>query len=212
MPDLYVIAGPNGVGKTTSFYELVPQGISYINADLIARELKTKAGGLNTQDIANREAARIFQDKAAAKQSFAIETNLSDVDTYKSFEGLQALGYRICLLFLAVDDVEICMNRVRMRVQQGGHNINPDVIKQRYINGQALLKHYKSLPDVLILLDNTEGVLKTQAELRKGIVHFQSDECRSWVQAILKTEQSLSKKADETIEDVRKRYRRGRGV
>lgn len=68
MPELHVVAGPNGVGKTTIFKNLVPQGLDYINADLIAKIIKEKARGLNTQDLANREAAKIFYDKAAKSQ------------------------------------------------------------------------------------------------------------------------------------------------
>ena len=45
MPELHVVAGPNGVGKTTIFKNLVPQGLDYINADLIAKTIKEKARG-----------------------------------------------------------------------------------------------------------------------------------------------------------------------
>ncbi|MEX2233780.1 MAG: hypothetical protein WD824_16565 [Cyclobacteriaceae bacterium] len=81
MPELHIVAGPNGVGKTTAFTTIVPQGLEYVNADMIAKTIKEKAGGLNTQDIANQEAAKIFYDKAARKESFAVETNLYDVDS-----------------------------------------------------------------------------------------------------------------------------------
>ncbi len=45
MPELYVVAGPNGVGKTTLFKELIPFGTDYINADLIARTLRKMEDG-----------------------------------------------------------------------------------------------------------------------------------------------------------------------
>jgi len=57
-----------------------------------------------------------------------------------------------------------------LRVEQGGHDVNPDVIKQCYTTGLALLKHYKDFPGVLILLDNSDGIAKTELELRKGVV------------------------------------------
>jgi predicted ABC-type ATPase len=40
MPTIYVIAGPNGIGKTTSTYDLIPQHIPIINSDEIAKEVK----------------------------------------------------------------------------------------------------------------------------------------------------------------------------
>jgi predicted ABC-type ATPase len=213
MPELHVVAGPNGAGKTTIFKNLVPRGLDYINADLIAKTIKEKAGGLNTQDIANREAAKIFYEKASKRESFAIETNLYDVDTYKSFRALQAEGYQILIYFLAVDDVEICIDRVKLRVSQGGHNVNPDVIRERYTLGISLLKHYKNFPDVLILMDNSDGILRTVLELHNGVVHQQANPCKNWVKTIMEqTPPQESAGKTESIEEVRKLYQKGKGL
>jgi predicted ABC-type ATPase len=213
MPELHVVAGPNGAGKTTSFRRIVPKGLDYVNADLIARDIKDKAGGLNIQDIANGEAAKIFYEKVAARQSFSIETNLTDVETYKSFQGLQGLGYQIFIYFLSVDDVDICIDRVKMRVRQGGHHVSPDIIKQRYTTGLALLKHYKEFPDTLILLDNHEGLIATQAELRKGVIHYRASPCKQWAQTVIEKGQAIDTPSkDESAEDVKRRYRKGRGL
>ena len=213
MPELHIVAGPNGVGKTTAFATIVPQGLDYINADLIAKTIKEKAGGLNTQDIANQEAAKIFYEKAARQESFAIETNLYDVETYKSFQGLQGLGYSIFIYFLALDDVSLCIDRVNLRVRQGGHYVNPDIIRQRYTTGLALLKHYKSFPDVLMLIDNSEGVLNVEAELRKGVIHYQANPCKAWAHSIIEAKLSLDQPIKSTsIEEVKKQYRKKRGL
>ena len=212
MPELHIVAGPNGVGKTTAFTTIVPKGLEYVNADMIAKAIKEKAGGLNTQDVANQEAAKIFYDKAERKESFAIETNLYDVETYKSFQGLQGLGYSTFIYFLAVDDVSICIKRVDLRVQQGGHNVNPDIIRQRYTTGLALLKHYKHFPDVLMLLDNSEGALNLEAELRKGIIHYMAKPCKAWAQSVLEEKQSIDQAIkSKSIEEVKQLYRKKRG-
>lgn len=59
-PELHVLAGPNGIGKTTGYDLIVPKHVSYINADMIAKEIKAKAGGLNVMDIANPRLLDIF--------------------------------------------------------------------------------------------------------------------------------------------------------
>ncbi len=92
MPVLYVVAGPNGAGKTTVFNSLIPSGVDYINADLVVKSIREQAGGLNVQDIANYEVAKLFYSKIEKKESFAIETNLCDLETYKSFIDVQGLG------------------------------------------------------------------------------------------------------------------------
>ncbi len=40
MPTIYVIAGPNGIGKTTSSFDLLPKNIPLINSDEIAKEAR----------------------------------------------------------------------------------------------------------------------------------------------------------------------------
>lgn len=213
MPQLHIVAGANGVGKTTAFKNLVPEDLDYINADLIAKVLKEQAGGLNTQDLANQEAARVFEEKARLKESFALETNLYDVQTYKSFQALQKEGYEILIYFFAVEDVDICIDRVKLRVEQGGHNVNPDVVRQRYLNGLALLKHYKDFPDLLMLLDNTDGILTTQLELERGAIRYQNPQCRFWALEILSAIPSKDSILEQdSIDEVRKMYRCKKGI
>ena len=37
---LYIIAGPNGIGKTTSAFDIIPQNIPIISYDEIAKQVK----------------------------------------------------------------------------------------------------------------------------------------------------------------------------
>jgi predicted ABC-type ATPase len=208
MLSLYVVAGPNGTGKTTSFDSLVPKDLDYINADLIVKSIREQAGGLNVQDIANHEVAKIFFEKIEKRESFAIETNLCDLDTYKSLIEVQGLGYEVTIFFLCVRQVEICIDRVKQRVSQGGHNVNSDVIRDRYTTGLKLLKHYKSFPDCLLLLDNSLGHLEVLAELRKGKVHFQNTNIPNWTEVILSDPLGAEKKDFTSIEEVRKSYKK----
>lgn len=171
-PEFHVLAGPNGIGKTTGYDLIVPKHVSYINADLIAKEIKAKAGGLNVMDIANAEAARYFFERLAKRETFGFETNLCDLETYKSLQAAQALGYRIIIYFINTDDVDLCINRVLLRVQQGGHYVNPETVRSRYTTGLALLKYYKDFPDILMLIDNSAGELVWQAELHAGKIIY----------------------------------------
>lgn len=213
MPDLHVLAGPNGVGKTTGYDFIIPKGIGYINADIIAKEIKEKAGGLNVQDIANAEASKFFFERISKRETFGFETNLSDLDTYKTLQAVQNSGYKIMIYFLGTDDVETCVDRVMLRVQQGGHFVSPEVVKQRYVNGLALLKYYRDLPDALVLIDNLEGNLLPQAEIQKGKTVFLAKECQPWALSIVNAEKKVVKDiSPDTIEEIRRRYKKGRGI
>jgi predicted ABC-type ATPase len=80
MPTIYVIAGPNGIGKTTSSFDLLPKNIPLINSDEIAKDAR-EAGilSVNSQEYSNQEAARLVDEHLNRRSSFIIETNLADV-------------------------------------------------------------------------------------------------------------------------------------
>ncbi|HXU25843.1 MAG TPA: zeta toxin family protein, partial [Bacteroidia bacterium] len=79
MPNLYIIAGCNGAGKTTASYTILPEVLNcyeFINADEIAKGLSP----FNPDNVAF-EAGRIMlnqiQRHLNANIDFAIETTLS---------------------------------------------------------------------------------------------------------------------------------------
>ena len=78
-PILYVIAGPNGIGKTTSDFDFVPGNIPVINSDEIAAEIKKSGQSiLNTQEVANGKASELMDSYLKQSASFGFETNLCD--------------------------------------------------------------------------------------------------------------------------------------
>ena len=83
-PTLYVIAGPNGIGKTTSDFDFIPGNIPVINSDEIAAEIRKSGQQIpNTQEVANGKASELISSYLDRKASFGFETNLCDVDTWK---------------------------------------------------------------------------------------------------------------------------------
>jgi len=159
-PILYVIAGPNGIGKTTSTYSLVPKNVPVINSDEIARIVKT-AGIIqgNTQEYANREALKLMQEYLEKHISFGFETNLCDNDTWKFLLEIQKSGYQIQLIFLSTDDLKMLNTRIEERHKRGEHFVTPSVVEERYVNGLNLLQHYFEKPDKVVLIDNSAETL-----------------------------------------------------
>lgn len=56
MPTIYVIAGPNGIGKTTSSFDILPGNVPTINSDEIAKEVRA----IPLKDLSNIDAVRAF--------------------------------------------------------------------------------------------------------------------------------------------------------
>jgi predicted ABC-type ATPase len=60
------------------------------------------------------------------------------------------------LIFLCLADVRIAIDRVRIRVRQGGHNVPEDVIRRRYeTEWRHFNEVYKNLVDTWVLYDNS---------------------------------------------------------
>lgn len=62
------------------------------------------------------------------------------------------------MLFFWLQSVELARERVRLRVSEGGHNIEPEVIERRYYKGiKNLFDIYLPIVDGALLFDNSYG-------------------------------------------------------
>lgn len=213
MPTIYVIAGPNGIGKTTSSYDIIPHNIAIINSDEIAKEVRNLGlVSVNTQEYSNREATRLVNEQIEKRNDFAIETNLCDVDTWKFLLGLQANGYTLHIMFVSTDNVEILNKRIEERVLLGEHFVREDIVLQRYLAGLNLLKHYFEKPDVLQLFDNSEK-MELIADIRLGNIFFLSATQPGWVKQNIIIKNNENKAEEENarnaadIDSVRNLYK-----
>ncbi len=153
-----IIAGPNGAGKTTFARSFLPAEANvprFINADLIAAGLAPFA-----PETAAIRAGRLMLEEidlsAGRGESFAFETTLSGLSYLRRIAQWRAAGYRISLFFLSLPNVETAIERVALRVQQGGHDIPEPVIRRRFAAGlENFHRRYKLAVDDWVLYDNT---------------------------------------------------------
>ena len=152
-----IIAGPNGAGKTTFAREFLPNEANcpiFVNADLIAAGLSPFA-----PELVAFKAGRLMLEEIAAHvkrgESFAFETTLSGLTYAQMIPAWRSSGYAVELAFLSLPDVEMAIERVAVRVKQGGHNVPKDVIRRRFVHGIANFERYKRLVDSWQLYDNS---------------------------------------------------------
>lgn len=177
-PQLYIIAGPNGVGKTTYVKRFLPgevRCLEFINADMIAQGLAPFA-----PEKASVRAGRIMLERldelVAKRESFSFETTLSGRGYVSFLRECRAARYRIHLDFLWVPSLAITSERVMERVSKGGHNIPGDVQERRFFIGlRNLFTLYRPLLDHWRLFDNSLIPPLCIAEERDGreIVHVE---------------------------------------
>ena len=96
-------------------------------------------------------------DKAAARgESFAIETTLAARTYANRIREWQRLGYHVKLVFLTLPSPDVAISRVKIRVQQRGHNVPEAVIRRRYRLGlQNFEQIYRGLVNSWVTYDNS---------------------------------------------------------
>lgn len=158
--DLHIIAGPNGVGKTTFARKFLPNYAdckNFVNADLIAQAMApfspetaaVRAGRMMLSEI------RSF---AKRRVSFAFETTFSGRSYLVLLRQLRAQGYRIHVFFLWVRTMDLALSRVQERVSRGGHDVPEPVVRRRFDRSMRnFLIYYRQLADTWILFDNSAG-------------------------------------------------------
>jgi predicted ABC-type ATPase len=164
---LYIIAGPNGAGKTTASYTILPEILDckeFVNADEIARGISP----FNPEKVAiqaGRLMLKRINDLLTEEGTFAIETTLSTKLFSEFINKAKNKGYEIVLLFLRLNSVDLAIKRVKIRVNEGGHNIPDEVIKRRYTTGlKNLFQLYMPNVDKWFLVDNSGETFQFIAE------------------------------------------------
>lgn len=157
---LYIIAGCNGAGKTTASFTILPEILDckeFVNADEIAKGLSPFQ-----PEKVSFEAGRIMLNRInellSENENFAFETTLSTKSYKNKIIEAKEKGYRVTLLFFWLQSIELAKERVKTRVLEGGHNIEPEVIERRYIRGiKNLFDIYFPIMDGTLIFDNSEG-------------------------------------------------------
>ena len=132
--NVYIIAGPNGSGKTTFATKYLPEYVkcdNFINADLIAKGLSPfspetvalKSGKLVLEQI--KKYSSDFVD-------FGFETTLAGMLYATTVKQLKLKGYRVNIFFLWIPDPKLALFRIKERVAEGGHNVPEADVIRRY--------------------------------------------------------------------------------
>ena len=179
MPNLYIISGCNGAGKTTASNTILPEILNcmeFVNADNIACGLSP----FNPESVAF-ESGRIMlkriRELMATRVDFGFETTLASRSYVSLVKQAQQAGYKVSLLYFWLSSPNLTVERVARRVSNGGHHIPADVIERRYYRGiYNLYNLYMPLCDEWTIVNNINLVPEVIAKYdRFGKTIFNSE-------------------------------------
>lgn len=157
MPNLYIIAGCNGAGKTTASFTVLPEILNckeFVNADSIAAGLSP----FNPESVAV-EAGRLMLQRIdqlmKEEVDFAFETTLAARSYVSLIKTAREQRYRISLLYFWLSSPAVAIERVARRVSMGGHNIPTETVERRYFAGiRNLINLYIPICDNWMVINN----------------------------------------------------------
>lgn len=155
-PVLTLVAGANGAGKTsvTSLMREFFQQSPLLDPDAFARNIHSESTS-ETQIEAARKVLRLCEELILSHESFSVETTLSGKSYLRLLTRAQEAGFVVNLIYVGTESVEINAQRIRMRVEKGGHNIPQADQRRRYPRSFANLHKVFADADFCVLLDNS---------------------------------------------------------
>ena len=167
MPRMFIISGCNGAGKTTASYSLLPEMLEcseFVNSDEFAKGLSP----FNPEKAAIKASRFVImkiRHLISRQMDFAVETTLATRTLLKTVKMAQSNGYTVTLLYFWLNTPELAIQRVKARVEAGGHNIPEETIRRRYRVGiQYFFNDYSPVCERWILADNSQIPFRVVAE------------------------------------------------
>lgn len=158
-PELIVIAGPNGSGKTSVTQRFLhhewADGTVYINPDQVANGIfgdwNSREAVLKAADYCARWREQCLRDRV----NFVFETVFSAEDKIDFLIRAKQAGFFIRVFFISTAHPSINAARIAKRVMEGGHDVPIPKIISRYTKSIENCVMIAPLVDRLYVYDNS---------------------------------------------------------
>lgn len=190
-PELIIIAGPNGSGKTSITQKFLhhewAEGTTYINPDQIAKDM---FGDWNDSEAVLKSAnycAKLREECLIKGKSFVFETVFSAQDKIDFVLRAKQAGFLIRIFFISTSDPSINAARIAKRVMKGGHDVPITKIISRYNKSIQNCRIVAPIIDRLYLYDNSidDADARPLFRLTNGEIAKQyTNEIPEWAQTL----------------------------
>jgi predicted ABC-type ATPase len=131
----------------------------------------------NSNIEAGKEVLRRAEEAIASGETFTVETTLSGSTYLKMAVRAKRAGFVLMVIFIGTASVEINLERVRARVELGGHDVPEEDQRRRYPRTLANMKRLFPQADLATVWDNS-------TEQGHRLIGFGSPGRMRWVEPV----------------------------
>jgi predicted ABC-type ATPase len=154
MKTMTIIGGVDGVGKS-SLMGVLDDERSDLGTIIDVDKLTAQSGGDRIRG--GKIALNVMNDCLNTGKSFTWETTLSGNMPLKTVNRARENGYTVRLYYVALDNAEKSIARIKNRVAEGGHDIPQKDVLRRFERRFSSLEKIVGLCDEVKFYDNNNG-------------------------------------------------------
>lgn len=181
MPDLIVIAGCNGAGKSTFASSFLPESQTSFDYDkLFLENYDSLPDSELREKFARDQVAKAFEISANTaiygRRDFCYETNFDSLPLVWP-QRFRDNGYQINLVFFCLDNQEIARHRIQVRTEFKGHFVDDKTIDLKWKAGYKNLNLHYSFFDNILFIDNSRqnDIYTNILQIEKGAIVLMND-------------------------------------
>jgi predicted ABC-type ATPase len=175
-PTFWIVAGPNGSGKSSLYgnteFEAFDQSVWIINPDLLTLRIqqveKLPLRDANVQAVVRIEAW--LEASIRAHQTVGVETVLSTNKYRRLVIDAKRRQFEFRLIFVMLSSPDLNVQRVRVRVGKGGHDVPEEKIRERWMKSLGQLPWFLAQADQAVIYDNSSAAPRLIGRKQHGTI------------------------------------------
>ena len=175
-PVFLIVAGPNGSGKSSVYrdadLEWERRSVWIVNPDLLAVRIRdvesVPLGDANLKAVIRIESW--LDASIDVHKTIGVETVLSTAKYRRLVNKAKGLGFAVWLIYVVLDSPERSIERIKLRVAKGGHDVDDHDVRKRYGRSLEQFRWFLDQADRAWIYDNSGAKPKQIGEKGEGVI------------------------------------------